>query len=1398
MTRRELKPEQATAAHTLDRHVSVTAGPGSGKTTVLVERYLHILRENKNLNIDQIVAITFTNRAANEMRERLRKDLDRILAGCAGDERQRWMRYKRTLDGAVINTIHGFCALLLREFPVEARIDPQFLLLDAHDAAILLEAAVEEALTEFISSGRKSISQLALGFGRSRLAEALVQLYWNVRGQGLKLDELKQRTLRSHATPDAYDRALSDLDQVMGRFIDFGRLSPTAEAKRSHARSNWPALKKLIASNPPSLADYCNAIENFRGATRLAKNSPAGSLIENLDALLWGAEKKGPLGLVPQICFDLQAKDYALEVIEVLKEVERRYLEKKQSLSALDFDDLQLRALELLDQPAVLTRATERYRFFLVDEFQDTNSVQRELMHKLALSSTATHANLFIVGDRKQSIYGFRGADVDVFQQTTNALKEAGGLEQPLHLNFRSQPGLIKFFNYLFARLFRQDEEARVEELPELGFVDFEPSIEDRKQEDPTPLVELLIDTKSPADDDPKAQKTQAERDAKQVAQRILALTGNTAAGSAGILPSSSYGFTPESAEPNNPGSMAFHEGRQHGTPAGLPRRGPRDACAPSVKFRDVALLFRAMTDVPEYETVFRNANIPFQTVQGKGFYQREEISDLIQLLRFLDNKTDELALAAVLRSPLGGISDNALLALRCAPLLTEAGKEDENELRHFSQPRKLFYALRRHHEIAYISAEEDAQLDRAGELLGKLVERRNHYPIADLLRFAVDESEYLTVVAANFDGAQRLANVRKLFALAERFEHAGAHLVRDFVRYVEEFEAIGSREGEGQIDDSANAVRLMTIHQAKGSEFKVVIIPNLHHRSMKPQEHWYALDRHRGLTVKIPDGRGKQVAGCTLENFRERNRQREYFESVRLLYVAATRAKDRLIFAGVTDALAKLSGSADNWLKLIWQKLELQVSRSDTVNLNSETQLEMMLNLADESLPQGASSVSTSFPASVETDGASVETNLEEEREAIASLSSAFPLLQPIAPELDPRGGSLQRFSVTQLINYQRCPRQYYFDRVLHTPAPDALAVWNDAEAPEPPANLTATLKGAVIHRFCEMYSTGNNPEEQLRRSFDEVLRMRQAELADRLVEINKDEAIAELLPLAQNYLSSAVLERVEGARVLSEPNALAGGSPGQVRSGFPSGLSLQAGLWSELSFRLRRPPGILSGAIDKLLITPAAHGKGFDVEIIDFKTNRLRPRHSTSALGPRASRPHRVEVDTNLNVAADVRAGRPRSRNKVEQIAFDFNAPGTSAEEVVAAPSVEDQVRIAASDYQLQMQAYALAVGELMPSLLKEGSAIISTLHFLEPNVEFHLSADLLTPDVCRRAIDEAMLEILSSAQPAQFPVSPATHCRMCNFLGICPPGREFVRELRQAHPSESNLLKAVEAGQ
>ncbi|MGH9933143.1 MAG: UvrD-helicase domain-containing protein [Pyrinomonadaceae bacterium] len=1380
--KRELQAEQAAAAYEIKKHISVTAGPGSGKTTVLVERYLHILRQNPKLNIDQVVAITFTNRAANEMRERLREELNLILQTASAEQRKHWLNYKRTLDGAVITTIHGFCARLLREFPVEARVDPQFLLLDEHRAAMMLESVVEETLTQFISAGHVEISRLTLGVGRGKLAAALGQLYREVRGQGLSLAELAMKTAQSHSREEDHGRALVELARTMDDFLAIRRTTPAARANHAKVIASWSTFLPFISKIPEidALADYCRAVEGFRKA----RPSAAGNVKEHvqaLDALVW---EKELLGRVPQVSLDLFAKQYALELALLLTRIDERLNEEKQKLSALDFDDLELRTLDLLQRPEVLTRTSERYKFFLVDEFQDTNGLQRRLLEQLALQKRGRDsANLFIVGDRKQSIYGFRGADVAVFSAMTKRLCDEGGESKPLLLNFRSQPPLINFFNFLFERLFKPAEEISPQEREGLGYVGHEPSEAKRELRDSGPLVELMITTEASGnEDDPKAEQTSRELDAEQLARRIISLvdtattnTGPALTGTAGVPPASSGDHNQAQVESSNSEGRVLNEG-------GRDARGPSksEPGIPKVKYSEIALLFRAMTNVGVYESVFRRANIPYQTVLGRGFYERPEINDLIQLLRFLDNKTDELALAAVLRSPVCGISDNALLALRCAPGLPEVDTGDP--LRHFTQTRQLYLALRRHRDIAYISDDEHLLLDRATDLIKGLIARQHHYSLSTLLRFAVARSEFATVIAATFDGAQRLANVQRLFTLAERFERAGTHLIRDFVRYVEEFEAIGSRESEGQIDEATNAVKLMTIHQAKGLEFPIVIIPDLQ-RSSRPLENWVLLDREQGLTLKVPDGRGgSPVAGLTFNRFEKRHLWREQFESMRLLYVAATRAQDRLILSGTTKELDKLSTGRGTWLQWIWQSLEMpEQTRTGVIDLTTDVQLQLTVNIADE-------------PAAAHEQ---IRTPEDEPVERIAvtagTIAEAFPLLGAIEAE---RSRAIHRFSVTQLINYQRCPRQYYFDRVLHAPAPDALAVWNNAEAPEPPANLTATLKGAVIHRFCETYSAGDDPEERLRKSFEEILRNRQAELADRIVEINEAEAIAELLPLAQNYLSSAVFKRVERARALSGPDLSRG----------PRG---EAGLWSELSFRLRRPLGILSGAIDKLLITPAASGAGFNVEIIDFKTNKLSRREATSSLGPRASSPPTVEGDTRLNVKAEERAGRapqriekhplgtpprPRSQNKVEQIAFDFNVP-EPRETVAPELSVDDRVRNAALGYQLQMQAYALAVHELVPSLLN-GSAIISTLHFLEPNVEFHLTADLHSPEACRRAIDDAMMEIVSSGTPGEFPVHTAAHCRLCNFLGICIAGREYVRSMRQRSGGVVNL-KAIEAG-
>ena len=441
----------------LDRHISVTAGPGAGKTAVLVERYLHILRTH-DISIDQIVAITFTNRAANEMRGRLRKKLDELLRATSGDERRKWLRHKRTLDGAVITTIHGFCSRLLHEFPVEANIDPQFVLLDQHQSAMLLEAAVEASLTEFINSGEEWITRLTVGMGRGLLAQSLANVHRACRDVGLSLDEVAEKTSGSHATIDDYRVALGQLEREMGDLLAAPRPTVAAQTKRAQLELAWPALRSFLQTipGPESLAEYCQAIEDFRDVRPSATGSIAGR-VKALDELIWEKPLKGR---VPQICFDLFAKNYAAAFIKVLRRIAERLEEDKARLAALDFDDLQLRVLKLLNErPEALARIAERFKFFLVDEFQDTNRLQRDLMTKLALTN-AQRANLFIVGDRKQSIYGFRGADVSVFGEMTAGLEAAGGASKPLHLNFRSQPPLINFFNVLFEKLFQPGKTA--------------------------------------------------------------------------------------------------------------------------------------------------------------------------------------------------------------------------------------------------------------------------------------------------------------------------------------------------------------------------------------------------------------------------------------------------------------------------------------------------------------------------------------------------------------------------------------------------------------------------------------------------------------------------------------------------------------------------------------------------------------------------------------------------------------------------------------------------------------------------------------------------------------------------------------------------------------------------
>jgi hypothetical protein len=387
----------------------------------------------------------------------------------------------------------------------------------------------------------------------------------------------------------------------------------------------------------------------------------------------------------------------------------------------------------------------------------------------------------------------------------------------------------------------------------------------------------------------------------------------------------------------------------------------------------------------------------------------------------------------------------------------------------------------------------------------------------------------------------------------------------------------------------------------------------------------------------------------------------------------------------------------------------------------------------------------------------------------------------------------------------------------MLKAPGKEERRVWNDAEAPEPPANLTATLKGAVIHRFCETFVEGDEPETRLRKSFEDVVSQRQAELAGRAFEIDPEQAVSDLMPLAQNYLASDVFQRVTAAQRVSDETV---DSKFELRN--PK--SSSPGLWSELRFRLRRPLGILTGTIDKLLITPSVNDAGLDVEIIDFKTNRFRspaqtdakpPQTVAAAATPSPAKPaltRRAEID-EIGVIASKPAQAFLNFEAVSEEVPAQVIPSAAGSVVEPELSIEEQAEAVVRDYQLQMQSYALSLRALLgyrtgsgpgsPSGQPGGgrdrvnespdtplanefkiNSLRATLHFIDPNVEISLPASLLDQDTCARAIDDAMLSIAAldgTLDTDLFPPLPATHCRICNFLELCPAGREWLRQHR-----------------
>lgn len=874
----QLTSQQRAAIEARDVSVALSAGAGCGKTFVLTRRFLsHLEPGPEALELSQIVAITFTERAAREMRDRVRKECRRRLDRCPPDQVDAWQTIVRELDSARISTIHSFCGTLLRTNAVEAGLDPLFKLLDESTGGSLLRNAVSAGIQSLLARRDPDVIEVVLELGLGRTATLLESLVteryrldiaaWRNRRpeEVAALWENKWRTeavpqiLRDLAASPVVKRALALLSENV----------PDQEVMLDRRGTLLDELPKLGET-----ADPFATLNQIRAAARI---QGGGTKDAWRDEQVY-ADVRGALEdlrevidkTLDQIDYEpddvITAADLSLRMLRVAEQVGQHYDERKRLGGWLDFDDLLLKARDLLrDHPEVLKRAASGIELLLVDEFQDTDPIQTEIVRSLC-GNELLSGKLFVVGDVKQSIYRFRRAEPQVFRDLRQEIPERGRL--PLTTNFRSQPAILNFVNALFDGALGSEYEAL---SASCGQISAEPTIEFLFA---TPDVGEIV----AADDSDESATARRQREAQWIARRLRQLLDD-----------------------------------------GVPRVRKRDSATGQdalrvLEPRDVVILFRAMTDVRHYEAALRDHGLDYYVVGGQAFFAQQEVFDLVNLCRVLDDPDDEVALVGLLRSPFFSLSDDALLALARERDAEDEGRGNRGLLAALDLP-----------PAPYLSEHQQGRVRFAGEVLHELRTAKDRLSLAELLTRAVDRTGYDASLLTEFLGARKLANLRKLIDLARRTDQSGLMTLSDFVARLQESVVEEVKEPLAATHpESSNVIRLMSIHQSKGLEFPLVVIADMDRKGndLPPSAKF---DPTVGPLVAVPEKFGRKRQNLGLKLLRWMEQPESMAETLRLLYVAATRAADHLILSANLVEPGKVTHP---WLRLVRERFDLSTGQ--------------------------------------------------------------------------------------------------------------------------------------------------------------------------------------------------------------------------------------------------------------------------------------------------------------------------------------------------------------------------------------------------------------------------------------------------------------------------------------
>ncbi len=840
------KAQKRAAVQRLGENLAVRSGAGSGKTYVLARRFTELLMNHPDAEdpLSHFVALTFTDKAAIEMSDRVRRMLLERVAVSKGEDRRRLIRWVQELPDAQISTIHSFCASLLRAHGVLVGVDPNFAVCpDDVTMKPLRRQAADETLLSAIKSENSDAMNL--------LSQA-------------SYDEILRRTITlvDNRTNDPLT-AYADADVIFHRWEklwleqrkrEIGKLKADDEL-----REKFDELKRIKCDDPADkLLPIRDGFVEAVGAVFVASEQELPAALEKAIAFqpgrVGGKAWEGGATAVRHRIKDIAAQlEDVLFYFQPLGDADRlsagtlaalarlailscdAYSSAKRRRGMLDFTDLLYYAAQLLaTRPEIARNLRERIDQLLIDEAQDTDAFQLKMLLGLIFPDgniANDDGRLFIVGDAKQSIYRFRGAQVEVFEDLCDDLSPAR--QESLDTSFRTHEAGIEFVNELFSK-------------PKLLGDNYEPLRAHRGESPSGPSVEILL-ADAPGDERVGSAAEAADLQAAVTAERIRQMV--------------------QSRE-----------------------RTVWDASAKTwraAEYGDIAILFSRMTESSRYERHLADRNVPYYVIGGADFFNRQEIYDIATVLAAIDNPFDDIALFGVLRSDMVGIDDETLMRISQAC-----------EKPYLPVLREMIASG----EATAIPDADRSALEMAVDMIDTLRACKDALPIDELIRRVLEITGYEAVLLAQPDGKRMVANVRRLMEMARAASDEYAALA-DFLTQMEEVRMDESRFEQADVaDENDSVVRLMTIHKAKGLEFPVVILPDLNvAHEVRSVPLLYRADW--GWTCKLfaknAEKNGEEDKSSAYRAALRHENKDQLREDIRKLYVAVTIHMDRLIFVG-------------------------------------------------------------------------------------------------------------------------------------------------------------------------------------------------------------------------------------------------------------------------------------------------------------------------------------------------------------------------------------------------------------------------------------------------------------------------------------------------------------------